>query len=184
VAEDGREDLSLAAAFELGRLLALSDERFLSLLQAWRRDGLTRRRLAGQILRAEGVPLDPDSISTAQELGVSLITTLSTPDDKTGATPLGEPVPRDDVDHMLGDQAEDAAAIASGLGLDRELVGDVLSDSITQSSLERERFHPDLIDDFDELAAKKQTLDPLVTRLKTQVAEILSETSERRTGSQ
>jgi hypothetical protein len=180
VAEDGREDLSIAAAFELGRLLALSDERFLSLLQAWRRGGLARRRLAAQIMGATDVTLDPDATSTAQQLGVDLIVALSTPDDDTGATPLGEPVARDDVDHLLED--DDAGTIASGLGLPVELVDEVLSSDITQAPLEPERFQPDLIADFDELAAKKQTLEPLVGRLTRTVEQIVSEmTAEQRT---
>lgn len=44
--DDGRvmRDLSEAAAFEIGRLLALSDPAFLEALSRWRRDGFTVRR--------------------------------------------------------------------------------------------------------------------------------------------
>ena len=44
IGEDGREDLSEAAAFELGRLLALSDPRFVAEIHAWRQSGYYVRR--------------------------------------------------------------------------------------------------------------------------------------------
>ncbi|MDQ3784895.1 MAG: hypothetical protein M3360_08475 [Actinomycetota bacterium] len=39
--EDGRWDLSEAAAFEIGRLLALSDAAFIGQLARWREEGFT-----------------------------------------------------------------------------------------------------------------------------------------------
>jgi hypothetical protein len=52
VVPDGREDLSLAVAFEIGRLLALSKPAFVSALMNWRREqfGAARaRRLAARV---------------------------------------------------------------------------------------------------------------------------------------
>jgi len=45
VGPDGREDLSLAAAFEIGRLLAVSQPAIVAGLLAWRKDGYGQARL-------------------------------------------------------------------------------------------------------------------------------------------
>ena len=181
VADDGREDISLAAAFELGRLLALSDQRFLTVLQTWRRDAVARRRLAAAIAGSEAIPLDPDATSTAHVLGIRLATSIATgvapgtpvPDEPEPA--LGEPVRRSDVEPLLGSDAEDARTIADGLGVSAELVADVLSPGLTETALEPERFTPELITDFDELVAHKQDLDPLQRRLAAAVQRIAAE---------
>jgi hypothetical protein len=46
VGPDGRENLALAAAFEIGRLLALADPSVVAALLAWRKDGFDEARRA------------------------------------------------------------------------------------------------------------------------------------------
>lgn len=71
VVPDGREDLGLAAAFEIGRLLALSQPSVVSALARWRREqfGAARARALAQDA-AKDVPIvAPVFSGTIQELG-------------------------------------------------------------------------------------------------------------------
>jgi hypothetical protein len=71
VVPDGREDLGLAAAFEIGRLLALSQPSVVAALARWRREhfGAARARALAE-KAAEGVAmLGPAFKGTIQELG-------------------------------------------------------------------------------------------------------------------
>ena len=69
IGEDGREDLSEAAAFELGRLLALSDPRFVAEIHAWRQSGYYVRRAKAVL---DSVPGLRDLVAEPLELGRSL----------------------------------------------------------------------------------------------------------------
>ena len=71
IVPDGREDLGLAAAFEIGRLLALSQPSVVAALARWRREqfGAARARALAE-KAAEGVAmLEPAFTGTIQDLG-------------------------------------------------------------------------------------------------------------------
>lgn len=127
VAEDGREDLSEAAAFEIGRLLAMATPRFLADLQAWRRTGFAVRR-ARAMLESMPIVAQIGSFRQARKLAATLINPVAT------ETPLGRPLPVDDVQDLLAD--DDADVIATGLGLDPAVVAQTLAGGLVTASID------------------------------------------------
>jgi hypothetical protein len=121
VAEDGLEDLSESAAFEIGRLLAMATPRFLADLQAWRRTGFAVRRTRA-LLESMPIVSQVGDTRLARKLKLALIDKVSADD------ALGQPVPVDDVTGLLAD--DDAKVIATGLGLDTKLVAQTLVDGL------------------------------------------------------
>jgi hypothetical protein len=167
IGEDGREDLSEAAAFELGRLLALSDPRFVAELQAWRRSGYYVRRTSSvldSLPGLRGLVREPGEL--ARSIGLDIVERVSRRD----AAAIGPRVPPDDVGPLLA--PDDADVIADGLGLGRELVAEVLSPAITRAALDPEPFRSTLVTDLDELATKPEHLAPLRGTLRESVARI------------
>lgn len=127
VAEDGLEDLSEAAAFEIGRLLAMATPRFLVDLQAWRRTGFAVRRTR-ELFESMPVVSQVGGTRLVRKLKLALI-------DKVAAdAPLGPPVPADDVTGLLAD--DDAKVIAVGLGLDPKLVAQTLADGLVTTAID------------------------------------------------
>ncbi|MDN5858617.1 MAG: hypothetical protein L0H84_08325, partial [Pseudonocardia sp.] len=131
VATDGLEDLSEAAAFEIGRLLALASPRFVAALRAWARAGFavrrTRRRLSDLGLDLLGEL----ELELAPPLaGIDLLTRLAA--DQAG--PLGPQVPIVDLGPFT-DLVSDTGALAAGLGVDPKFVDDVLGDRPTTVGL-------------------------------------------------
>ncbi len=102
VGSDGIEDLSYAAAFELGRLMALADPRFVSALIGWRRSGstVTWAGFKAEALQFELLPRE-ELERFEQHLGLGVIKDLlggGGPIDILGPTggplgPLVNPVP-------------------------------------------------------------------------------------------
>jgi hypothetical protein len=132
VATDGLEDLSEAAAFEIGRLLALASPRFVAALRTWARDGFvirrTRRRLSDLGL------LGRPELELAPSLaGLDLLSRLANDE----ARVLGPQVPVVDLG-PLADQARrvDPVSLATGLGLDVKFVDDVLKERPTTIALQ------------------------------------------------
>ena len=121
IAEDGLEDLSESAAFEIGRLLAMATPRFLADLQAWRRTGFAVRRTRA-LLESMPIVSQVGDTRLARKLKLALIDKVSADD------ALGQPVPVDDVTGLLAD--DDAKVIATGLGLDTKLVAQTLVDGL------------------------------------------------------
>jgi hypothetical protein len=71
IVPDGREDLSLAAAFEIGRLLALSQPSVVSALMAWRQEqfGAERARQIAAAAFSKLVLVAPALKGTIEDLG-------------------------------------------------------------------------------------------------------------------
>jgi len=175
IAEDRREDLSEAAAFEIGRLLALADPRFLAELQGWRRSGYTVNR-ARSVLDHIGLL---DRVGEAQEalgrrLGARVLAAVG------GEAELLPRVQPGDVEHLL--DGGDADAIATGLGVDVEAVARVLAREVTTAAFAKTRLdEAGLETDPDVLARDPSVLDGLRVGLDRTVEE-MAKKSERGIG--
>jgi hypothetical protein len=161
VASDGLEDLSEAAAFEIGRLLALASPRFVAALRAWARDGFTVRTTRRR-LRDLGLPQAAEGLELAHSFaGLDLLTRLAV----DGAAVLGPQVPVVD----LGPFADlagsvDPGRLAAGLGLDVGFVTDVLTERPTTVGLRQVPTAP-LVANAEELADNPALLGHLAGAL-------------------
>lgn len=120
VIPDGREDLSLASAFEIGRLLALSQPSMVASLMRWRQGGYQAARLGalwdgplGDLgLELEGVTLAPDrllGVAFARGIARAMATR---PDDV-----LGDPLPIFTSGTPMGFAGAALDLVATGFGL-------------------------------------------------------------------
>lgn len=170
VATDGLEDLSEAAAFEIGRMLALASPRFVAALRAWARDGFavrkTRRRLRDLgLTRVEGLEL------ASSFAGLDLLTRLGA----DGAAVLGPQVPVVDLGPMADlAQSVDPVSLAAGLGLDVEFVDDVLADRPTTVGLRQVPTAP-VVTDPDALARDPALLGHLAGALDSTVRRLVAD---------
>jgi hypothetical protein len=137
VGEDGREDISEAAAFEVGRLLALGSPDVIAGLREWRRDDFGRNRLGGVLSRVpvlEGIRAFDRSIA---DLAMAAMIDRFVIDERVlGPVRLIDTLP-DPPPMMRGDPA---TLIADGLGLEHEMVRNVLSTEATTAG-----FTPDVL---------------------------------------
>ncbi len=130
IGSDGIEDLSYAAAFELGRLMALSDPRFVAALIAWRRGGSTRRwrKLSADRFRTDLLP--PIPLDHFQLISVDLLDRLLGLQDPAGGFgplgPLVNPVPWE----SLYDVQQDVG-ILQGIGMEVAQIEDALGVEVT-----------------------------------------------------
>ncbi len=120
VGPDGREDLSLATAFEIGRLLAVSQPSVVAALLAWRREGFGASRL--QALLTDGSAFSQRVLtafaqSPAQLSGVVAAGVLAQLG-ADSATMLGPVRPIDPVPVVAGITTDVPGTLARGLGLD------------------------------------------------------------------
>jgi len=124
VVPDGHEDLSLAVAFEIGRLLALSQPSMVAALLRWRqhafqvarRDTLFTGLLDGVDL---GGLLPEPNRSLGLQLGRGLIRRLQVAPEEL----LGNPAPALTPGTTMGFDGEPAVTVAKGLGLGAALEG-------------------------------------------------------------
>ena len=129
VTPDGREDLSLAAAFEIGRLLALSRPAFVGALMAWRREqfGAERARrlaeLAGESIGKLASVLKTGAVSALGPL-VGRVLVLETTE--RAAQVLGQPRPAVDpgrpIDFLSANPAD---ILATGLAIEPGALADL-----------------------------------------------------------
>lgn len=116
--ETGAEDISYAAAFDLGRLLAAADARLAQELIRWRRESFKQRGRADTIEKLRNaIDIDLGSL-LADQIYAALIPSLATSVvesivDKIG--PIGDPYGVDLASHASG---SDPAALHAALGLD------------------------------------------------------------------
>lgn len=109
---DHIENLAAAAAFEVGRLMALADPAFLQELLRWRRDGFRLLRTAGLLDEAGLGGLLVDGLhatNLARMLTVDMFSQVAA-DGAAGLGPLIDPVA------ALGLKETDAQVIATGFG--------------------------------------------------------------------
>ena len=135
VTEDGRFDTSYASAFEIGRLLAMSDLQFLRWLRAYARAGFVNRRLAelhgAQLRDLVGHVFDPDRFRLDVEM--RRIVERSLVPGGLGGDPreaLGPPLAIHDGPAFV-DPAAQVPVLARGFGLEVEVVRGVLDAGAT-----------------------------------------------------
>lgn len=149
IGEDGRSDLSEAAAFEIGRLLALSDPAFVRELIAWRRSGfaVARVTVVGGTYGTQIAQLILDNtVSTKRILEFHHLEGLSI-SNNTG------PV-LDAIDHGdLLDPERDIELLAGGLDLDRAVASRALNPGLGFVSSDPTR-GADLTAGFDAVVAQ------------------------------
>ena len=130
VIPDGREDLALASAFEIGRLLALSQLSVVSALLRFRSQQFGAGRLRELLAQAMPMPL-PALLSNGGGLQVDLgrFVAVQMVDAMAQNTErmLGKPRPLVDAGRALKLGVSLDQAIATGLGLDLKAVNDLAS---------------------------------------------------------
>lgn len=138
IVPDGREDLSLAIAFEIGRLLALSRPAFIGALMQWRREqfGAERARCLARRATASATKLaNTIKNSTAANIGPLLGKTLVLETSQKHNAVLGPSRPLSDpgkpIDYL---DADLTSLLALGLEIDRKSL-DVLKQSGSASVL-------------------------------------------------
>lgn len=168
IAEDGRIELGEAAAFELGRLLALSAPSTVAALREWRRQGFVLRRsahvgqtgLLGDMLSHWDVALSAVAIThrLVESVGDAEIADRVLP-----TRPLVDPLP------ALELLKDPAATIASGLGV---RVTDVRTSlgGVTRPILTEDTLAPAPAAGFDAFRSDAQLLQPVSRQLTTTVA--------------
>lgn len=177
VAEDGRAEIGEAAAFDLGRLLALSSPSTVAALREWRRRGFTTRRagavgaasVLGGLLGAwelvDGGLLTADRFAAA--LGRTLLATVGAGDVVEGVLP-GRP--RVDELPDLEILRDPAATIATGLAVPLRDLRVAMAGG-ARPVVTTEMLTPLAQVGFAELA-KPEALAPLAAGLGVRVGEL------------
>src|SRR5262249_44045094 len=117
IVPDGREDLSLSAAFEIGRLLALSQLSVVSALLRFRADqfGAARvREILGAMVDVALPPLTQNRIDLRRYVALDLVGQLG----ENTAKQLGPRRPVADPGRPLNVKGDLNKTIADGLGID------------------------------------------------------------------
>jgi hypothetical protein len=128
IGTDGREDVSYAAAFEVGRLLAMSDLQFLRGLRSWvRRELATRRRTDGLAPHVGALGLD---LVLDEVFGRTVTRDLLVPEGIGGdpRVELGRPLVLHEAVDLF--RPVDPKVLATGLDVDLEVVTQVLGSSL------------------------------------------------------
>jgi hypothetical protein len=121
VVPDGREDLSLAAAFEIGRLLGLSQLSVVSALLRFRADQFGAARIREILAATTNVALpalQPDRIDLGRFVALDLVAQLA----GSPAKLLGPRRPVADPGRVLNVKGDLDKVIADGLGIDLKVV--------------------------------------------------------------
>lgn len=124
VVPDRREDLSLAAAFEIGRLLALSQPSMVAALLRWRQDHYLQARggaVWGGIIA--GLDLHDVILEPGRGLGVLLGRGLARAVADSPEEILGDPLPDATAGTLMGLAERSEVTLAKGLGIAAELKG-------------------------------------------------------------
>jgi hypothetical protein len=127
IGPDGRENLSLAGAFEIGRLLALAEPNVVAALLLWRRAGFTQARAAA-LLNADPVlsALETLDVGRGFAARATLDALASLGDDHARRLGPVRPLVQPGVPIPELDDADALAVVAAGFGVDRELLDAVV----------------------------------------------------------
>jgi hypothetical protein len=169
VGTDGREDLSYAAAFEVGRLLAMSDLQFLRALRAWVRREFTSRRhkdVVEPYLGDLGITI-PYDVFFGREQTLELLTPGGLGGDPID--PLGNPLPLHEAVLRFG--GNDPVVMARGLGMDAQFVADVLGTKLMTEPVSTTVLDIG-VNTFEELQLATPTLVGLGQELQVFVGEL------------
>ena len=129
VGPDGREDLSLAAAFEIGRLLVIAQASVLAALLLWRQSGYATSRVQQILGLPEALNAQLLTVYGQQRavfsagVGATVLGNLGT----NGATRLGPVRPLSNPGPDLVGASDLATTVATGFGLDVSTVQAVLA---------------------------------------------------------
>jgi hypothetical protein len=163
VGPDGRENLALAAAFEIGRLLALAEPSVVAALLNWRKEGFEQARREALLEREPTISVLLATVDTltgfAAGIGHQLIADLGA----DGAARLGPVRPPTDPGRPVAgiDDADLVELLAAGLGVALETVRDLVSPGVTHRAPLRVPV-ADQLADADRLAdAAEHELAPL-----------------------
>lgn len=176
IAEEGRFEVGEAAAFEVGRLLALSAPATVAALRDWRARGFARERarrfvvastlatLADEFMHLAGETAAGGVLARALERG--LVRTVGAVDVLDEVVPRVNPVdPLPELDLL----ADPAATVAAGTGLRVGEVREAFA-GVTRPALRADAIAPVATATFEELRARPELLAPVTQRLTHTVA--------------
>lgn len=124
IVPDRREDLSLATAFEIGRLLALSQPSTVAALSRWRQAHYqTARRKAVWTDILAGVTIEGLAIDPHSALGLAFGRGLTRQIARTPHALLGDPLVRNTPGTSMGLGEHPEVTLRAGYAIDRELRG-------------------------------------------------------------
>ena len=134
IGPDGKENLSLAAAFEIGRMLALAEPSVVASLLLWRKDGLA---LAARkvLLSLEPTLTAVSDLSLALRAGTRAGAALLASLGKNNATRLGIFRPPKDLGLPIPgiDGFDPVAILSAGLGVPASVVNDLMNPGVRRA---------------------------------------------------
>ncbi len=153
VGPDGREDLSLAAAFEIGRLLVVAQASVVAALLAWRQSGYASARVEQILGLAE--PLNAQLLTVYGQrravFSAGVAATMLGALGASGAARLGPVRPLSAPGPDLGGANDLATTVASGFGLDASTVQALLQSGPGSPGLDPSVTASTLTDTLSEL---------------------------------
>lgn len=168
---DGREDLSLAAAFEIGRLLALSRPSLLTAMAAWRQTGFQAAQRQARITAEAGLAehlgalrVQPDRL-WGQRVGGRLVETMVEQLEDV----LGGPRPPVDPGRPVSTLGEVDTLLARGLGLPARSLLDA-PDTVLQTLRDTPVRTPRLERTLPDIEAVRTLLTPALTTTFSRVS--------------
>lgn len=159
VGPDGRENLALAAAFEIGRLLALADPSVVAALLAWRKDGFDEAR-RNVLISLEPILSLLGATDIGSGFGARAGGTVVAALGANGAARLGPARPLIDPGRPITgiDGVDTVALLATGLGIPAATVSQLLGPVAARTAVQV------------PIAAQTTSLDGLAAAAHTELA--------------
>jgi hypothetical protein len=163
IVPDGREDISLAAAFEIGRLLGLSRPSIVAALLRWRQQGFQTAQLlsAFAALPAYAQAIDGLGLTVDRAVGGRLGALVAQSTVARPSVVLGDPAPAATSGRPLTDAGIAQRVLADGLGLDVQLLSGTPG-AVLGRLQETPVALPDLADIPGSVGAIRDALSPIV----------------------